>query len=532
MAETAALSSSAPGAEKPAGINYTVLFLGFSGMVLGQFMAFLDIQIVASSLAQIQAGVGASADEIAWVQTIYLLTEVLIMPLTAYLTRMWGTRPFFIGVCTAFIIASVLTGFTTSIESMIVMRAIQGLAAGAMIPPVFAIAFSAFPPEKRITANIVVGMIVTLAPTIGPTLGGHITETLGWRWLFFVNVPPGLLAIALVWRYGRFDKADPSLAKGIDWWGVVLMAIALLSMQYVLEEGPSESWFDDGVILWLTVTAALAGALFIWRQLAYRQPIIRLQTLKDRNFILGLVMTFITGATMFGGVFILPLVLAQVRGYSAAEVGTTMLISGLVMFFTAPTLGRVVRVLDPRLTMFVGFAICAYGVGLGHQLTKDWGFWEFAWLQALRSFGIMVAMIAAQSSAVSTMPISLMKDASAILNLIRNVGGAVGLAVLATELSTQRAIHYSDLTSRISIASAQGQGMIAGLTERFAALGVVDPGGAARKAFGYMLQREAATLAFADSFALMAVVTAIAAVLALFAAPSQIVSQEAAEGMH
>src|SRR6201991_4222450 len=181
-----------------AAVDWVKVFLGFGGMVIGQFMAMLDIQIVASSLTQIQAGIGATNDEISWVQTIYLLAEVVIMPLTAYLTKMWGTRPFYVIASIAFIITSVATGLSTNVDMMIFTRALQGLAAGALIPQIFATAMTVFPPERRLTANIVVGLIVTLAPTIGPTLGGHLTEALNWRWLFFINVPVGILVVFLV----------------------------------------------------------------------------------------------------------------------------------------------------------------------------------------------------------------------------------------------------------------------------------------------------------------------------------------------
>src|ERR1700754_4931906 len=234
-----------------AAVDWVKVFLGFGGMVIGQFMAMLDIQIVASSLVQIQSGISASNDEISWVQTIYLLAEVVIMPLTAYLTKMWGTRLFYVIACVGFIVTSVGTGLSSSVAMMIAFRALQGLFAGAMIPPIFATAMTVFPPERRLTANVIVGLIVTLSSTIGPTLGGHLTDLLSWRWLFFINIPVGFLVVFLVTRYANFDKGDPSLSKGIDWWGLILMAVFLLSMQYVLEEGASESWFNDGVILWL-----------------------------------------------------------------------------------------------------------------------------------------------------------------------------------------------------------------------------------------------------------------------------------------
>lgn len=507
---------------KPSGeIDWIKVFLGFGGMVVGQFMATLDIQIVASSLSQIQAGIGASSDEISWVQTIYLLAEVVIIPLTAYLTKMWGTRPVYVFAAAAFIVTSILTGLSTSIEMMIITRALQGLAAGAMIPAVFATAMTVFPPEKRVMANVTVGLIVTLAPTIGPTLGGHLTEALNWRWLFFVNIPPGLLVMFLVGRYGNFDKGDPSLAKGIDWFGVAAMTVFLLSMQYVLEEGSGEGWFDDDLILWLTVTAVVMGVVFIWRQLTYRQPIVSLRPFTDRNFTLGFVMNAVSGMSLFGGTFILPLFLGQVRQFSAAEVGTTMLVSGLTMFLSAPIVGRVVRLMDPRISLVLGFALAAYGVGLGIRVTADWGFWEFAALQAIRGFGVMVAMIAAQALSVSTLPISMMKDASGLVNLIRNVGGAVGLAVLTTVLSDKTALHLGELSAGMSVASLQAQDMLASLTAMMQEQGVANPEGAARKFLSMGLYRNAAVMGFGDGFLFLAAGCAFAALLGFLATPGK-----------
>jgi DHA2 family multidrug resistance protein len=185
-------SGSVSGAAAPAAapqIDWTRLMLGFGAMVIGQFMAILDIQIVAASLPQIQAGVGASADQVSWIQTAYLIPEVVMIPLSGYLSRLWGTQKVYLASCTGFIVMSVLTGLSSSIDMMILTRALQGFIGGAMIPTVFAVAFTAFPPEKRITASVIMGLIVTLAPTVGPTLGGHLTEWLSWRWLFFINVP-------------------------------------------------------------------------------------------------------------------------------------------------------------------------------------------------------------------------------------------------------------------------------------------------------------------------------------------------------
>ncbi|MCR5878097.1 DHA2 family efflux MFS transporter permease subunit [Phenylobacterium sp. J367] len=502
-------------------VDWGKVFLGFGGMVIGQFMAMLDIQIVASSLTQIQAGIGATADEISWVQTIYLLAEVVIMPLTAYLTKMWGTRSFYVIAVVGFMITSVAVGLSSSVGMMIFFRAAQGVFAGAMIPADLRHRHDGVPPERRITANVIVGLIVTLAPTVGPTLGGHLTDALSWRWLFFINVPVGLLVVFLVGRYANFDKGDPSLSKGIDWTGLVLMTVFLLAMQYVLEEGSSEGWFDDDLILWLTVLAGFSGVIFIWRQLTYWQPIVSLKPFRDRNFSLGIVMTFVTGVSLFGGTFLMPIFLGNIRGFSSAEVGNTMLVSGLTMFLSAPIAGRVVRMVDARIAMVLGFALTAWGIQLGVRVTDEWGFWEFFTLQVARGLGTMVAMIAAQQMSVSTLPVSMMKDASGLINLIRNVAGAIGLAVLTTILSHQTAVHYADITAAASVANPQSSALYDALVGMMTAGGAPNPEGAAAKAIGGMMHKQAAVLSFGDAFAFLALGCWAAMFLAFFAKPGQ-----------
>ena len=508
-------------AAQPA-VNWMMLFLGFGGMAIGQFMAILDIQIVAASLPQIQAGVEASADQISWIQTAYLIPEVVMIPLSAYLARLWGTQRVFMFSCGGFLIMSVVAGCSTNIDMMIISRALQGFVGGAMVPTVFATAFSAFPPERRVTANVVTGMIVTLAPTVGPTLGGHLTDWLNWRWLFFVNIGPGLLSLFLVGRYGNFDKGDRRLAQNFDWYGLVVMAIFLMSMQYVVEEGAKDNWFSDTTILWLTVLATVTGVMFVWRQLTYFQPIIQLKAMADRNFSLGLIMGATSGLSLYGGTFLLPLYLGRIRHFSAAEVGTTMLVSGLAMFITGPLAGRWVRQVDPRIPIIVGYGMVAWGMWLGHAVTDQWGFVEFAAVQAFRGVGVMVAMIASTQMTMSSLPQHLIKDASGLLNLSRNTAGAIGMAIIASNLSTQTAVHMNDMVSAMDRSSLEGQAMLAGLTARFQQLGVADPQGAAFKAMHYMIGQKAQVLAFGDAFAFMAVCAAVAALLSLLVRPVKV----------
>ncbi len=514
--------TAAPAAATAAGqpeINWTVLLLGFAGMVIGQFMAILDIQIVAASLPQIQAGVGASADEISWIQTAYLIPEVVMIPLSGYLSRLWGTQKVFLASCLGFLIMSVMVGLSSSIEMMIIFRALQGFVGGAMIPTVFAVAFTAFPPEKRVTASVIMGLIVTLAPTVGPTLGGHLTEWLSWRWLFFINVFPGAIVLFLVGRYAHFDKGDPSLAKGFDWLGLILMAAFLMSLQYVLEEGAKEDWFADDLILLLSIVAAVCGPAFVWRSLSYRNPIVELRAFGNRNFVVGVMMTFIVGAALFGGTFLLPLFLGRVRDYSAAEVGTTMVVSGLAMFATGPIAGRLVRKVDARVLMFIGFMLAAWGMWDARVLTDQWGFWEFAGVQAMRGVGVMIAMIASQQVTMATLPPHMVKNASGLVNLSRNVGGAFGLAVLNTSLTQNTALHLAELTSAIDQTHQGVRDMLAGMALRFS--GSIDPQASALKAIHGMLIKQATTLAFGDAFALLAIGCACAGFLTLLSRPAK-----------
>jgi len=506
----------AAGAES-APVNWTVLMLGFAGMVIGQFMAILDIQIVAASLSQIQAGIGASADEISWIQTAYLIPEVVMIPLSGFLSRLWGTQKVFLASCTGFLITSVAVGLSSSIEMMIFFRAVQGFVGGAMIPTVFAVAFTAFPPERRVTASVIMGLIVTLAPTIGPTLGGHLTEWLSWRWLFFINVFPGMLVLFLVGRYANFDKGDPSLAKGFDWWGLGLMAVFLMSLQFVLEEGAKEDWFANDLILLLTVVVAVTGPVFVWRSLSSKNPIVELRAFGNRNFLVGVIMTFIVGAALFGGSFLIPLFLSRVREYSAAEVGTTMIVSGLSMFAVGPFVGRLVRKVDARILMFVGFIMASWGMWDARLVTEEWAFWEFAGVQAMRGAGIMIAMIASQQVTMTTLPPHMVKNASGLVNLSRNVGGAVGLALLNTSLTENAARHMVELTSAVDQTNGQMRQMIENLALRFA--NSIDPHASALKAVYGMMQKQATTLAFGDAFALLAIACAVAAFVTLLSRP-------------
>lgn len=506
------------------------LLFGFGGMVIGQFLAYLDIQIVNSSLAQIQAGTSASSDEISWVQSAYLIAEVVMIPLSSYLARWWGTQRLFMISCLGFTVMSILTGLSTDIDTMIVTRALQGFLGGAMIPSVFAIAFTAFPPQQRMFTSMIMSTVISMAPTIGPTLGGQITEQLSWRWLFFINVPFGILVLFLVGRFGDFDRPDPRLARNFDWAALLCMALFLMCGQYVLEEGTSKSWFQSDLILGLTVLSLVSGLAFVWRSLAAKNPIVELEAFGDRNFRVGCFMTFISGIGLFGSTYLLPLFLSRIRGDSPSQIGATMVVSGLVMFTMGPIATRLAQVVPPRPQIITGFLIAAAGMWMSRGVTPEWGFSQYLLLQVTRSAGLALAMFTTQNITMGTLSPPLMKSAGSLVNLSRNLGGAFSLAILTTLLATHTAQHYSDLSAGFSITHASGSAMLSGLAGHMSDVGVNDPEAAARKMMSMILRRDALVMAFSDCYGFLAIGFIIAAASALTARPTRLSNMPATTG--
>lgn len=426
-------------------------WIGFLAMVFGMFIAFLDIQIVASSINDIQAGLSASLDEISWVQTSYLIADVIAIPLSGYLSRMMSTRLLFTASAIGFTAMSVACAFATNIESMIVCRALQGFLGGAMIPTTFASIFLIFPPAKQNMASAIVGLVATLAPALGPTIGGYITQATSWHWLFLINLLPGLAIAAIVWSTVRIDRPDWELAKSIDFAGILLMALFLGSLEYVLEEGPRHDWLEDQVILTLTWLGGLAAVGFFYRAFTSRNPIVDLRAYADANFAAGSVLIFAMGITLYGIVYLLPLYLGIIADYNALQIGQVMIIQGSTMWLTAPICSKLIERVDPRLVMGLGLLCIAAGCLLNARLTTDWGFDQFIWPQVLRGMGLIFCMIPVTRLAMCTLPMAQVKNASGLFGLTRNLGGAFGLAVINSFIDSRSALHWQQLTDTLQL---------------------------------------------------------------------------------
>jgi DHA2 family multidrug resistance protein len=323
----------------------------FSTMSIGFFIALLDIQIVSASLREIGGGLSAGTDETAWVQTSYLIAEIVVIPLSGWLSRVMSTRWLFAVSSIGFTLASLACGWAWNIQSMIVFRALQGFLGGSMIPTVFTTAFFYFQGQQRIVAAAVIGAISSLAPTLGPTIGGWLTDHYSWHWLFFVNLIPGIFVSIVVPILVKIDKPDLSLLKTGDYPGIAMMALFLGCLEYVLEDGQRWDWLEDPDIRLAAIVSAVSGLAFVWRSLTYAHPVVDLRALKNRNFALGCFFSFTTGIGIFATIYLTPVFLGRVRGFSALEIGEAVFSTGIFQVCAIPFYTLLARKVDLRWLM-------------------------------------------------------------------------------------------------------------------------------------------------------------------------------------
>lgn len=509
--EPAAADAAATDAERAAARR---AWIGFVAMTFGAFMAFLDIQVVTSSLNQIQAGLAATTAEIGWVQTAYLIAEVIAIPLSGYLSRLLSTRIYFTLSALGFTLASAACAMAWNIESMMLFRALQGFLGGGMIPSSFAALYTLFPsPKQRLLPQVLAGVVVTTAPTLGPVLGGYITELWSWHWLFLINLLPGLVIAATVWTCVRIDQPDFALWQRLDLRGAALMALFLGSAEWVLEEGPIHGWLSDPTIAFWAVVSVLSGLLFFDRVLTHDHPIIDLRPFRDRHFAMANLAAMLLSIALFATNYILPLYLGQIRGLDSRQIGDTLMLSGISMFLAAPFCARLTRRFDLRLLFAIGAVAVALGSWLMADLTPDIGFADLVVPQLLRGAGFMLALVCCSTLSMCSLPPSELKNASALYSLMRNLGGALGLAAINSVVAWRQAAHTQNLgealhASRIPVrdwleqtVTASGQPSTLSLAE-----------------LALRLQKQVAVLTFNDALILVAWVSCLAVPLLMFTA--------------
>jgi MFS transporter, DHA2 family, multidrug resistance protein len=472
----------------------------FATMCVGMFIALLDIQIVSASLRDIGGGLSAGADDTAWVQTSYLIAEIIVIPLSGWLASVFSTRWLFAASALGFTLASLLCAWAWNIQSMIAFRAIQGFLGGSMIPMVFTTAFMYFGGKQRVVAAATIGAIASLAPTLGPVIGGWITDISSWHWLFYINLVPGLLVTVAVPIMVRVDKPNLSLLKGADYTSMAFLALFLGCLEYSMEEGPRWNWFSDSTIVATAWVSAVGGVVFLYRSLTVHNPVVDLRALKDRNFALGCLFSFITGIGIFATIYLTPLFLGRVRGYSALDIGLAVFSTGIFQIATIPLYAFLASRFDLRWILMAGLALFAISMWDFSPITHDWGGRELILPQALRGMGQQLCVPPTVTLALGALAPARLKLASGLFNLMRNLGGAIGIAACATVLNDRTNLHFLRLAEHLNGANETLNNWLV------PALAASDEGGSqALREVWNLAYREAQTMTYADAFLMLMV---------------------------
>jgi DHA2 family multidrug resistance protein len=492
--------------------------------MIGAFMAILNIQITNASLLDIEGGIGTGVDNGAWISTSYLIGEIVVIPLTDYLSRVFSFRRYLLVNATLFPLFSIGCAFTHTLGGMIVMRGLQGFAGGILIPMAFTMVLTKLPKFQQSIGLALFALSVTFAPAIGPTIGGYMTENYGWQTIFFINaVPSAIMIVALALTLDASPMQLGLLKEG-DWAGIFTMAIGLSAFQTVLEEGNKDDWFASPFIFRLAIVAALFLGAFIWIELTVKKPLVSLRLLARRNFGIGVLVNVLVGFALFGSVYILPQYLGQVQGYNAEQIGNVLAWTGLPQLLLIPAVPWLMKRFDPRYIGFTGIGIFAISCFMNVTLSPDTAGDQFWIPNIVRAIG--QALVLTPISAITTGGIAPLEAgaASGLSNMLRNLGGAIGTATLATVLTQREQFHSNIIGQAINLSREEVRHRIAVMTEYFMAHGIADRATAAEKAIVYLgavVKKQALIMGFSDTFAVIGVLLAIAAVALLFAKKPQ-----------
>ncbi|SON55389.1 Multidrug resistance protein B [Hartmannibacter diazotrophicus] len=490
-----------------------------AGMI-GAFMAILNIQITNASLLDIEGGIGTGVDNGAWISTSYLIGEIIVIPLTAYFSNVFSFRRYIIANTILFPLFSMACAFAHDLNTMIVLRALQGFAGGILIPMAFTMVLTKLPKHQQPIGLAIFALSVTFAPAIGPTIGGYLTENYGWQTIFFINtIPSAIMAIALAATLEKQPMRLGLLREG-DWSGIVTMAIGLAALQTVLEEGNQNDWFSSPFIVQLSIVATVFLGAFIWIELTVEKPLVKLRLLTQRNFGIGILVNVLVGVALFGTVYILPQYLGQVQRYNAEQIGNVLAWTGLPQLLLIPFVPALMKRFDVRYIGFLGISIFAISCFMNISLSPDSAGDQFWIPNIVRAIG--QALVLTPITAITTGGIAPADAAAAsgLTNMLRNLGGAAGTATLGTILTKREQFHSNIIGQSVSTGRAEVQTRLDELTGYFMSHGVSDHTKAASQAviaLGRIVKRQALIMGFSDTFAVIGVVLAIAAITLLMA---------------
>jgi DHA2 family multidrug resistance protein len=488
-------------------------WLAVVGATLGAFMAVLNIQIVNASLADIQGAIGAGIDDGGWISTSYLIAEIVVIPLSGWLAQVFSVRVYLLVNAVLFLVFSAACAFAQDLPQMIALRAVQGFSGGLLIPMAFTLIITLLPKAKQPIGLAMFAISATFAPAIGPTIGGYLTENWGWQYIFYVNVVPGAIMIAMLFFSLEAKPMKLGLLREGDWAGIATMAIGLAALQTVLEEGNKDDWFGSPFIVRLAVVAAVALTLFVVIELTASKPLLNLRILLRRNFGFGVLANFLLGVALYGSVFVLPVYLSRIQGYNSEQIGLVLAWTGLPQLILIPLVPRLIRRFDPRIVIGIGFALFAASNFMNIHMTGDYASDQLFWPDVVRAFG--QAMVLAPLSAVATagMEAENAGSASGLFNMMRNLGGAIGIAALQTVLTKREQFHSNVLSQSVSLFEQAKRDRIDHLTQYFLSHGAIDRFDAAHRAYvavGKIVQKQAFIMAFSDTFYLLGAVLIVA----------------------
>ena len=493
-------------------------WIAVMGATLGAFMAVLNIQIVNASLADIQGAIGAGIDDGGWISTSYLIAEIVVIPLSGWLAQVFSVRLYLLTNAVLFLVLSAACALAQDLPQMIALRAVQGFTGGVLIPMAFTLIITLLPKAKQPIGLALFALSATFAPAIGPTIGGYLTENWGWQYIFYVNLAPGALMVGMLYFSLEAKPMNLSLLREGDWPGIITMAIGLSALQTVLEEGNKDDWFGSPFIVRLSVIAAVSLTVFLWIELTARKPLLNLRLLFRRNFGFGILANFLLGIALYGSVYILPVYLSRIQGYNAEQIGMVLAWTGLPQLVLIPLVPRLMKRFDPRLVIGVGFALFAASNFMNIYMTTDYATDQLFWPDVVRAIG--QALVMAPLSAVATAGIEPENagSASGLFNMMRNLGGAVGIAVLQTFLTKREQFHSNVLMQSVSTFEQATRTRMDQLTQYFMNHGVLDPTDAPHRAYvaiGHIVQKQAFILAFSDTFYLLGAALIIALIATL-----------------
>src|SRR6266571_3052767 len=437
---------------------------------LASVLELLDTSIVNVAIPHMMGNLGATLDQIAWVSTGYIVANVIVLPITGWLSAYFGRRRYFAGSIALFTLASFMCGNAGSLEALVFWRIVQGLGGGALLSTSQAILYEEFPREEYGTAMAIFGVGVMVGPTLGPTVGGWITDTYGWPWIFYINIPFGMLALALTLSFIN-DSLHQERAESVDWLGLALLAIGVGSLQSMLERGERLDWWASGQIRLLAVASVVSLVTFIWHELRTEHPVVDLSILKSRQLAVGVLFGLVLGVCLYATVFVLPVYLQNIRNFTANQTGLVILPGALASAFTMAVMGRTAGKFDARLSIVAGVGIFALSMWKHAHFTTESGMSDFFWPLIFRGVGLGLIFVPLTNLALADLPMSKIPNGTGLFNLMRQLGGSVGIALSATLVQRFSAIHRADLMQNVTAYSFATEARLAAIQQGLIAQG-------------------------------------------------------------